>query len=128
MFTLPSKSSIKEIRLTLLLLSIVLSHILLTLASNVINFIWTIFPKYWSEVDDRVIYESVGDILCCVNYSMNFYLYCLTNKEIREAVLDDFRKLCRVEKTASIEGNDTNMGLVTTARKPNGTSSSSGFL
>lgn len=128
MFTLPSKSSIKEIRLTLLLLSIVLSHILLTLASNVINFIWTIFPKYWSGIADRVIYESVGDIMCCINYSMNFYLYCLTNKEIREAVIADFRKLFLMEKTASLEGNDTNIGLVTTARKQNGTSSSSELL
>lgn len=85
---LPNKISRKETRMTILLLSIVFCHICLTMPSNLSYFLWTVFPDFWADYDGRVLFEAVSDVLCCINYSLNFYLYCVACKEIRDGVKD----------------------------------------
>ena len=38
--------------------------------------------------ETRVIVSSTADALCVINYSINFYLYCVANDDMRKAVID----------------------------------------
>ena len=89
MSLLPStKLSGREIRLTVSLLTVALFHLLLTAPGSAAYFIWTAFPELWRDMDDRDVLEAVADLLYCVNYSANFYLFCAADAEIRGAVRD----------------------------------------
>ncbi|TRY79660.1 hypothetical protein TCAL_02006 [Tigriopus californicus] len=73
----------KETRLALQLVTMVFSHVFLTLPQNITYFWWTLFPDSWNKVENRILFESISDAMCGVNYSINFFLYCLTNRDIR---------------------------------------------
>ena len=47
MFHLPSKSTLKEVKMTVLLVSLVVTHIILTVPSNITFLYWTLFPDAW---------------------------------------------------------------------------------
>ena len=125
MFNIPSKTTLKEMKMTFLLVSLVASHITLTIPVNVTLFYWTYFPKVWvssrmkyeqinisrgeragmtyhvsaiffifqEQMHDqtRVIVSSLADTLRVVNYSINFYLYCVANDDIRKAAVSIIR-------------------------------------
>ena len=58
---------------------------------------WTAFPTDWTAIDDalRVAISATADILLSLNYSINFYLYCIGNRDIRLAVKELFHSLFR---------------------------------
>lgn len=90
---LPNKLLGKEMRMTTALVSVVICHVLLTLPGNTTYFLWTVFPSTWDKVPGQLIYDSVSDLLFCINYSMNFYLYCIANQEVREAVSEQMQRI-----------------------------------
>ena len=47
MFNIPSKTTLKEIKMTFLLVSLVASHITLTIPINVTLFYWAYYPDAW---------------------------------------------------------------------------------
>ena len=91
-FSLPSKLMNKEVRLTVLLISVVFSHVLLTLPGTIANFMFTVFPDTWNEYDGQLDFEAIADLLMCVNYSMSFFLYCAAHREIRIGVTSAVRE------------------------------------
>ena len=56
-----------------------------------------ITPKNQEEATEKppwyVDEIAVTNLLECTNYSMNFYVYCLTNGEIRKAVLTTLQQI-----------------------------------
>ena len=46
-FTTPSKTTLKELKMTFLLVSLVATHIVLTMPSNITFLYWTIYPTVW---------------------------------------------------------------------------------
>ena len=81
---------IQETRLSILLVGILSSFTLLTTPN-------TILQCYWLWGDTKSLWTSSGfnlrlvsapvNILLASNYSLNFYLYCLANKEMRDALV-----------------------------------------
>ena len=47
MFNIPSKTTLKEMKMTFLLVSLVASHITLTIPINVTLFYWAYYPHAW---------------------------------------------------------------------------------
>ena len=47
MFNVPSKTTLKELKMTFLLVSLVASHITLTIPINVTQFYWAYFLDAW---------------------------------------------------------------------------------
>ena len=137
MFNIPSKTTLKEMKMTFLLVSLVASHITLTIPVNVTLFYWTYFPKVWvssrmkyeqinisrglervgityhvsaiffifqEQMHDqtRVIVSTLADTLRVVNYSINFYLYCVANDDIRKAAVSIIKNNLIVQKLQQI--------------------------
>ena len=46
-FHAPSKTTLKEVKMTFLLVSLVATHLMLTLPSNITALFWTILPEHW---------------------------------------------------------------------------------
>ncbi len=88
-FFLLTKLSSKEARMTALLLTVTACHILLTLPGNITYFVWTVFPEEWGNANEQTVAESISDLLSCINYSVNFYLYCVADSEVRAAVKEE---------------------------------------
>lgn len=60
------------------------------------------------------IYDSVADLLYCINYSINFYLYCIANKEVRAAVKDTCLSIASSIKSWS-KSEDSGIGVGSSA-------------
>ena len=50
---------------------------------------------------------AITNMMECANYSMNFYVYCLTNGEIRKAVVTTLRSIfervtCQAKKQINL--------------------------
>ena len=67
-----------EMKITRLLLAIMISHTILTTPCNSINFMFY-FSFGVSKKFNHVI-TSVVNLMFTLNYSLNFYLYCFTNR------------------------------------------------
>ena len=88
-FSLPTKATTKELRITLSLLVVVICHVCLTIPHTIIYLFWTAFPQKYMEISDdqRVILAGLTDALLSLNYSINFYLHFVTNQDVRTEVL-----------------------------------------
>ena len=51
-FTLPSKTTLRETKLTVILMSVVVFHILLNLPHNVCTIFYSIMDDFWMELKD----------------------------------------------------------------------------
>ena len=74
-------------RLSGLLVCTLLSHTLLTTPYTVWSIISMVNAGLWtrSEGTSRLL-PAVANLLFSCNYSLNFYFYCLANRDIRKAV------------------------------------------
>lgn len=108
LFGMPSKESRKELKMSILLIVMAVSHGLLTTPGNISYFFYTNLPDQWEHFEDRSLFKSIANSLNALKYSKNFFLYCITNPDIRKATIDLFRTFfeyfqCR-GKTATITG------------------------
>ena len=86
--------AIQETRLTILLISILSSYTILTTPNTVLQcyWLWGDTQALWTTngFNLRYISAPVNVLLTC-NYSLNFYLYCFANKDIRETIKNCFK-------------------------------------
>ena len=61
-------------------------------AANVGYFLYIMAPDMYAEMPGAGIYLAVSEVLVGLKYCKNFYLYCLTNPDIRSAAADLVRK------------------------------------
>ena len=69
---------------------IVISHVGFVTPSRVYATIVVFFPDFWSEMSDsaRTIFFCISHIMIVANYSINFLLYCVANKQVRAETWD----------------------------------------
>lgn len=77
----------REIKRSRVLLLIVASHVLLATPFKCLSVIYVFVPDYWSNIPTRSIPVCVAHILLVLNYSINFLLYCIGNKRVREETI-----------------------------------------
>ena len=81
---------VQETRLTVLLISILSSYTILTTPNTVLQcyWLWGDTMALWttSGFNLRLISAPVNVLLSC-NYSLNFYLYCVANRDIKDAMV-----------------------------------------
>ena len=65
---------------------------LLKSAANVGYFFYIMAPDMYAGMPGAGIYLAVSEVLVGLKYCKNFYLYCLTNPDIRSAAADLVRK------------------------------------
>ena len=71
---------------------VTLSITLLKSAANVGYFFYIMAPDMYAGMPGAGIYLAVSEVLVGLKYCKNFYLYCLTNPDIRSAAADLVRK------------------------------------
>ena len=86
---------LKEARRTRMLITILTSYIILTVPHTVILSFWLFGAdlSLWQEdgLTFRLLTGTSSLLLTC-NYSLNFYLYCIANSDIRKAAVKVFQK------------------------------------
>ena len=92
---------LKEARRTRMLITILSSYIILTVPHTVILSFW-LFGADLSLWEDngltfRLLTGSSSLLLTC-NYSLNFYLYCIANSDVRKAVVKAFQRFLTKQK------------------------------
>jgi hypothetical protein len=103
-----SLNSAEERRLVLLLISIVLLFICCTTPAAVLSIYHT------TKLDDHLgfqVFRAVANNLELVNFSLNFYIYCLCSEEIRRAFASLFTNFCTSCFRAKGPGNTASMRL-----------------
>ena len=50
------------------------------------------WPEMYAAMPGAGVYPAVSEVLVGLKYCKNFYLYCLTNPDIRSAAADLLRK------------------------------------
>ncbi len=62
--------------------------------ANINYFLYAVFPDFYVSLgeDFLQVFTSVAEILFGLKYCKNFYLYCLTNPDIRSAAADLVRQ------------------------------------
>ena len=86
-----NKKADKTIKYSWLCISIAVMFFVLTMPAN---FPLISYPIYHEPFDwFRGIYVSVTNFLEVLNYSLNFYVYCIANSIIRCAALNDIKHL-----------------------------------
>ena len=90
LFSLPTKATIKELRITLSLLWVVICHASLSLPHAILFVFYTAFSDFWGDIktEKRVLINGSADALISLNYSINFYVHFIANKDIRDAAMD----------------------------------------
>ena len=78
-------SSLREFRLSILLVSTLLFYTIFTTPKTVVNLISLIDLEGWYNVSNNRLISAICNAFFTMNYSFNFYFYCLANKEIRGA-------------------------------------------
>ena len=91
-WSVTNKTSIKEQKLTVLLVIIAVSYLVFTLPANV-SFVYYNLNIVDIEALDAIHEPAViiTNFLESLNYAANFYIYCAVHKEIR----DSFVHLCK---------------------------------
>ncbi|TRY79144.1 hypothetical protein TCAL_05999 [Tigriopus californicus] len=85
--TLKRNTTAREIKRSRVLLLIVASHVLLATPFKCLSMIYVFVPDYWSNIPARSIPVCVAHVLMVLNYSINFLLYCIGNKRVREETI-----------------------------------------
>ena len=49
----------------------------------------------------RVLFSGTADMLNVINCSINFYLYCIVNEEIRHTAINILKKFLLLKKTST---------------------------
>ena len=86
---------------------VTLSITLLKSAANVGYFFYIMAPDMYAGMPGAGIYLAVSEVLVGLKYCKNFYLYCLTNPDIRSAAADLVRKgfgRCKGTYTYDVRG------------------------
>ena len=87
-WSVTSKTSIREQRLALLLVSIAVSFVLFTLPANV-AFLWYEFGHIDTTKSETLTPLFITtNFMESINYSINFYIYCAVHEEIRNSFID----------------------------------------
>ena len=62
-------------------------------SQTVTHLLWTTFPSVWKniELEKRVRIAGATDAVMGFNYSINFYIHFIANKDIREEVIAKFK-------------------------------------
>ena len=68
------------------------SHAVLTAPFNFGFLVFTNATDLWRDFEYRGLYDSIATSLYMVKYAKNFFLYCITNTEIRKATLEMIKK------------------------------------
>ena len=64
--------------------------------------LWTAFPDFWEDLGqkERFRISGVADAVMSFNYSINFYIHFIANKDIRDEVIIKFsavkQKICKL--------------------------------
>ena len=87
-------SSLREFRLSILLVSTLLFYTIFTTPKTVVNVIAVFDLDGWAKVHNSRLITAFCNFLFTINYSFNFYFYCLANKEIQGAFFSLF-SLCK---------------------------------
>ena len=92
----------QQTRLTLLLITILGSFTILTTPNTVLQcyWLWGDTLSLWttSGFNLRLVSAPVN-VLLTANYSLNFYLYCIANKDIKNALIRSFSEWCKCKPT-----------------------------
>ena len=87
-WSVTSKTSIREQRLALLLVSVAVSFVLFTLPANV-AFLWYEFGHIDTTKSETLTPLFITtNFMESINYSINFYIYCAVHEEIRNSFID----------------------------------------
>jgi len=102
---LSQENSLDTFRLTLTLLAVSIVFILLTLPLGIMYCIpdWIVYPQTVEELQrEKKIYVAVSvfTLLDYINNGCNFWLYCLTGKQLRHQFKQRFCKRCLTTPTA----------------------------
>ena len=84
-------SSLREFRLSVLLVATLLVYTVCTTPKTVVSAIALFNLEYWNEVQPSRLITAICNVFFTFNYSFNFYLYCLANKEIRTTFISLFK-------------------------------------
>lgn len=76
-----------------LTLIVATSFVIFTLPANIVYLQFVFYPKSQQMPDYFLMEVSITNFLEAVNYSFNFYLYCVVNGDIRRAVLCRLKRL-----------------------------------
>ena len=82
----------QERKISILLIVMALSHAVLTAPFNFGFLVFTNATDLWRDFEYRGLYDSIATSLYMVKYAKNFFLYCITNTEIRKATLEMIKK------------------------------------
>ena len=54
--------------------------------------LWTAFPEFWGNLEQKERFRISGaaDAVMSFNYSINFYIHFIANKDIRDEVITKF--------------------------------------
>ena len=125
------RENLRQFKLNSLLVTLAFFHCVTTLPGNVSFVMWTIFPEVYSKFDGRYFsmrllyttydilklnqkhfsftfrstFASVSNVLYALNYSKNFYLYCMVHEDIRRVAMDKLRDLHRKLKNCCTPQN-----------------------
>ena len=80
-------SSLKELRLSILLVSTLLFYTIFTTPKTVFNVLSLVDLDGVTKIANYRLLSAICNVFFTINYSFNFYFYCLTNKDIREAFI-----------------------------------------
>ena len=64
--------------------------------------LWTAFPDFWEDLGQKERFRISGaaDAVMSFNYSINFYIHFIANKDIRDEVIIKFsavkQKICKL--------------------------------
>ena len=84
-------TSLQEFRLSVLLVSTLVFYTIFTTPLTVVNAIASFNLEAWYKVNNSRLISAVCNVFFTINYSFNFYFYCLANKEIRDAFISLFK-------------------------------------
>ena len=84
-------TSLREFRLSVLLVSTLLFYTIFTTPKTVVDAIGSFDVECWYKVHNYRLISALCNVFFTINYSCNFYFYCLANKEIRAAFISLFQ-------------------------------------
>ena len=102
-WSVTNKASIKEQKLTILLVFIAVSYLVFTLPADITFVLVNLDIPLIGHIHEPLI--IVTNFIETLNYAANFYIYCAVHREIRESFVDLCRalaKLCYHRSSSSL--------------------------
>ena len=87
-WSVTSKTSIREQRLAILLVSVAVTFVIFTLPANLAFLFYEFGGIDTSKSETLTPLFIITNFMESINYSINFYIYCAVHEEIRHSFID----------------------------------------